>query len=169
MTVHVDESTGYLVIDEIEEGVDILPSSVYRGYLKQIDALKAEVAELKSTFEDEQRFYKGLVQELTEVMGQNSVKAKTAVQLETKIEVLQEQLEQERQRNDELLIGIGKLYACLDTVRNAWYLHGYTAGAWNVQRVDLNDNCKKLKEETVEFPALLESAFSSLASLIDRQ
>lgn len=48
MKVFRDEATGYLVIDEIEEGFEILPTSLYQGYLKQIEDLKKDNKDLRS-------------------------------------------------------------------------------------------------------------------------
>lgn len=47
MKVSVDEATGYLIIDEIEEGIDILPTALYQSYLKQIADLQEKVADLQ--------------------------------------------------------------------------------------------------------------------------
>ena len=50
MRVFRDESTGYLVIDDLSEGVDILPSELYQSYLRRIKELEEEVSELKGKF-----------------------------------------------------------------------------------------------------------------------
>jgi hypothetical protein len=47
MKMFVDEATGYLIIDEIEEGIDILPTALYQGYLKQISDLQEKVSDLQ--------------------------------------------------------------------------------------------------------------------------
>ena len=47
MKVIVYEATGYLIIDEIEEGVEILPTALYQSYLKQINDLKEKVSDLQ--------------------------------------------------------------------------------------------------------------------------
>lgn len=47
MTVTVDEKTGYLIIDGLEEGVEILPTTLYQSYLQRIKDLEAEVSSLK--------------------------------------------------------------------------------------------------------------------------
>ena len=47
MNVIVDEATGYLIVDEIEEGIEILPTALYQGYLKQIKDLQEKVSDLQ--------------------------------------------------------------------------------------------------------------------------
>lgn len=46
MKVSVDEATGYLVLDELTEGVEILPTALYQSYLTQISDLQKKVADL---------------------------------------------------------------------------------------------------------------------------
>lgn len=47
MNIYRDETTGYLVIDDISEGIDILPSELYQSYLSRIKKLEAEITQLK--------------------------------------------------------------------------------------------------------------------------
>lgn len=47
MNIMADEKTGYLILDEIQEGVEILPTALYQGYLKQIADLQAKVSDLQ--------------------------------------------------------------------------------------------------------------------------
>ena len=48
MNVYRDEATGYLIIDDISDGVYILPSELYQSYLKQIKDLTEQNKDLQN-------------------------------------------------------------------------------------------------------------------------
>lgn len=52
MKIFKDEATGYLIIDDLSEGVDILPSELYQSYLKQIKDLTEQNRDLQSRLND---------------------------------------------------------------------------------------------------------------------
>lgn len=131
MRTRLDPETGYLFIEDLSEGADII-----------------DPVGLKVMDEDYEEM------------------EKQVLRMECRVEMLEEQLRNERKKNDQLMVGIGVLYDRLETVKKAHYLEGYADGAWHTGHRSLNENCKQLKNDTAGFPALLESALESLTKLI---
>ena len=52
MKVYRDEETGYLIIDDISDGINILPHELYESYLKQIKDLTEENQDLQNRLND---------------------------------------------------------------------------------------------------------------------
>lgn len=52
MNITVDEATGYLIVDDISDGIEILPSELYQSYLKQIKDLTEQNRDLQSKLND---------------------------------------------------------------------------------------------------------------------
>lgn len=52
MNVYRDEATGYLILDDISDGIDILPHELYQSYLKQIKDLTEQNRDLQSRLND---------------------------------------------------------------------------------------------------------------------
>lgn len=52
MNIYRDEATGYLILDDVTDGIDILPSELYQSYLKQIKDLTEENRDLQSRLND---------------------------------------------------------------------------------------------------------------------
>lgn len=52
MNMYVDDETGYVILDDIQEGFDILPSELYQSYLKQIKDQQEQIADLQKKVSD---------------------------------------------------------------------------------------------------------------------
>lgn len=65
--MYVDEDTGCIVIDDIQEGVELLPTPLYQSYLKQIEDLKKEVSDLKGKLISLQKKVSDLQDKLTNI------------------------------------------------------------------------------------------------------
>lgn len=52
MKVYVDEKTGYLIMEDISEGIEILSKKEYQSYLKQIKDLEEQNKDLQSKIND---------------------------------------------------------------------------------------------------------------------
>lgn len=52
MNIYRDEATGYLILDDVTDGIDILPSELYQSYLKQIKDLTEQNRDLQSRLND---------------------------------------------------------------------------------------------------------------------
>lgn len=52
MNMYVDDETGYVVMDDIQEGLDVLPSELYHRYLKQIKNQKEQIVALQEKVAD---------------------------------------------------------------------------------------------------------------------
>lgn len=52
MNMYVDDETGYVVLDDIQEGFDILPSELYQSYLKQIKDQQEQIVALQEKVAD---------------------------------------------------------------------------------------------------------------------
>lgn len=50
--MYVDDETGYVVMDDIQEGLDVLPSELYHRYLKQIKNQKEQIVALQEKVAD---------------------------------------------------------------------------------------------------------------------
>lgn len=52
MNMYVDDETGYVIMDDIQEGFDILPSELYQSYLKQIKDQQEQIVALQEKVAD---------------------------------------------------------------------------------------------------------------------
>lgn len=52
MNMYVDDETGYVILDDIQEGFDILPSELYQSYLKQIKDQQEQIVALQENVAD---------------------------------------------------------------------------------------------------------------------
>lgn len=52
MKVYVDEKTGYLIMEDISEGIEILSKKEYQSYLNQIKDLEEQNKDLQSKIND---------------------------------------------------------------------------------------------------------------------
>lgn len=50
--MYVDDETGYVIMDDIQEGFDILPSELYQSYLKQIKDQQEQIVALQEKVSD---------------------------------------------------------------------------------------------------------------------
>ena len=50
--MYVDDETGYVIMDDIQEGFDILPSELYQSYLKQIKDQQEQIVALQENVAD---------------------------------------------------------------------------------------------------------------------
>ena len=74
MNMYIDDETGYVIMDDIQEGFDILPSELYQSYLKKIKdqqkrivALQEKVSDLQDKLANTAIAQAGAVQNFTEV------------------------------------------------------------------------------------------------------
>lgn len=134
MRTYVDPETGYLFIEDVSEGCEIMGTDEFLGF-------ENEFANLE----------------------------KADIQLEAKVEILKEMLDKERKTNNQLCAAIGALYDRLETVKNAHYLEGYVAGAWQLGHRDLDDTCKHLQSDVADFPRLLEESLGIISTLLKKE
>lgn len=52
MNMYVDDETGYVIMDDIQDGFDILPSELYQSYLKQIKDQQEQIVALQEKVSD---------------------------------------------------------------------------------------------------------------------
>lgn len=161
MNVYHDEATGYLIIDDISDGVDILPSELYQSYLKQIKDLTEQNRDLQSRLND-------MGAKLADKESIEKELYTTKVMYKTLGEIMQKSLDDERKKSDQLLVSVGVLYDRLETVKNAHYIEGYADGAWQCQHRELNDVGKQLQKDVASFPKLLESALGDIKNIISK-
>ena len=50
--MYVDDETGYVILDDIQDGFDILPSELYQSYLKQIKDQQEQIVALQEKVSD---------------------------------------------------------------------------------------------------------------------
>lgn len=137
MKVYQDPQTGYLIIEDISEGIKIMSNARYETMINKIEELQRN--------QD--------VQQLV---------------FDSKVDFLEQRLNAERKKTDQLLVAIGVLYDRLETVKNAHYIEGYADGAWQCHHRELNDVGKQLQKDVSSFPKLLESALSDIKNIISK-
>lgn len=85
---------------------------------------------------------------------------------DAKLEILEKQLKEEREKNDKLCVVLGALYDKLDLVRKAHYLRGYTDGAWTHATKEVEKVYNEVHKEADEFPKQLEVVLSDIKALL---
>ena len=171
MNGYIDPETGYLCINEMSDGVNIINSSEYNQLLSQIEhdhieieAKKAEIIALQAQIEHDHIEIESQKVEIVALRATNGV--------------LSKMLNEERNRSDEkikekdstissLYAVLGALYDRLGIVKKAHYLEGYSDGAWHCRHRELNDVGKELKSAVADFPKLLEDTLLEVKNIID--
>ena len=101
MNVYRDEATGYLILDDISDGIDILPSELYQSYLKQIKDLTEQNRDLQSRLND-------MGVKLADALSVQAETSKQREKNETRmLDIIQATAESER----AIGIAIGTLYS----------------------------------------------------------